>query len=408
MHTAALEATTSAEPFRDAASFPLLPEHPGQRPLGSWADLIHAAVDSDDPADCIAAAARALGGPVGFAAPAGRVLGHAPRGPGGRRAAAVAAAAAAGQAAPPGWRVLPVIHAAARMGVLAVGPMRAHEPAEPMIDLVATLLGEQLKRSALVHAQRAALLRRLVGVPGADARRLRRDAAAVGLALQDDYWPAILVWDLSRTHAGAAERVRNEAVQMASGALATSLGRRTILLHPGATPGPAVRSWLTTIVELVRASDSGSGAFAILGEEPAELAEVAAQVAHLAAACELGRRGADAAVVSAREYGLDRLLQENVPSGEARRFVDDRVGALIAWDREHGSDLLLVLEAALDLPRLDQAAQRCFMHRNTFRQRLKLALEVLGESLDEPNARLAAHVALKLRAGRLRLEKARA
>jgi hypothetical protein len=36
------------------------------------------------------------------------------------------------------------------------------------------------------------------------------------------------------------------------------------------------------------------------------------------------------------------------------------------------------------------------MHRNTFRHRYNQAAEILGHSLDEPDVRLAVHVALKL------------
>jgi purine catabolism regulator len=77
--------------------------------------------------------------------------------------------------------------------------------------------------------------------------------------------------------------------------------------------------------------------------------------------------------------------------------VEDCLGPLIAWDREHGSDLLRVLEAALDFPRHDRAASRCFMHRNTFRHRLRQATELLEDDLSHPDVRLAVHVALKLR-----------
>ena len=288
------------------------------------------------------------------------------------------------------------------------GPRASAEPEETLIDLVATLLGEQLKRSALVHAQIAALLRRLVGAPDLDARRLRRDAATLGLPLCDGYWPAILVWDASRTPAGVVERVhtRRRAWRTAPWPPRSAPDRPP----PSRLATAAVRSWIATVVERVRAADRGFGRLRDpRGAARSELADVAAAGRASRRPVRARPRGDDAAqVVSAREYALDRLLQENVPAAAAKSFVDDRLGSLIAWDREHGSDLLLVLEAALDLPRHDQAAQRCFMHRNTFRQRLKLALEVLGEPLDEPNARLAVHVALKLRAGRLRLEKARA
>jgi DNA-binding PucR family transcriptional regulator len=37
------------------------------------------------------------------------------------------------------------------------------------------------------------------------------------------------------------------------------------------------------------------------------------------------------------------------------------------------------------------------MHRNTFRHRLRQAAEALGDDLDDPDVRIAVHVALKLR-----------
>jgi hypothetical protein len=36
------------------------------------------------------------------------------------------------------------------------------------------------------------------------------------------------------------------------------------------------------------------------------------------------------------------------------------------------------------------------MHRNTFRHRLRVAIEILGHDLENPDVRLATHVALKL------------
>jgi DNA-binding PucR family transcriptional regulator len=121
-------------------------------------------------------------------------------------------------------------------------------------------------------------------------------------------------------------------------------------------------------------------------------------VARLLRLCSLGPR-ADPAhpVVSARQFALDGLLWEHLATTDAESFVEDSLGGLIAWDSAHRSDLLRVLEAALDFPRHDEAARRCFMHRNTFRHRLRQATDVLGHDLDDPDVRLAVHVALKLR-----------
>jgi sugar diacid utilization regulator len=58
---------------------------------------------------------------------------------------------------------------------------------------------------------------------------------------------------------------------------------------------------------------------------------------------------------------------------------------------------LRVLEAALDHRRHEDAADHCFMHRNTFRHRLRQATDLLGDDLAHPDARLAVHIALKLR-----------
>jgi DNA-binding PucR family transcriptional regulator len=125
------------------------------------------------------------------------------------------------------------------------------------------------------------------------------------------------------------------------------------------------------------------------------LRDLREQVARLARLCD--RAGPAPPVTRARQHALEDLLSESVAAAEAQRFVDDLLGAVIAWDHEHHSDLIRVLEAALDHSRHDVAAQRCFMHRNTFRHRLGKVRDLLGDDLTDPDTRLAVHVALKLR-----------
>jgi DNA-binding PucR family transcriptional regulator len=105
----------------------------------------------------------------------------------------------------------------------------------------------------------------------------------------------------------------------------------------------------------------------------------------------------DQPLVSVRHYALDRFLTRTADSPEASEFVRQQIGPLIAWDRQHQADLLTVLEAGLDAPRHDVAAARCYMHRNTFRHRFRHATKILGDDLEDPEVRLAVHVALKLR-----------
>jgi len=136
----------------------------------------------------------------------------------------------------------------------------------------------------------------------------------------------------------------------------------------------------------------------IAGERTLDLGELSAGVAELDSLRRLGSRESDEPpLVSARHYALDRLLARIGDTHEAHDFVREQIGRLIAWDREHRGDLLTVLEAALDQPRHEDAATRCFMHRNTFRHRYRQATEILDQSLEDPDVRLAVHVALKLR-----------
>jgi sugar diacid utilization regulator len=196
------------------------------------------------------------------------------------------------------------------------------------------------------------------------------------------------------------ERLAREALSHAQGSLAALLRRRLVLLHPvhGADADRAeTHAWLARVVAQARALAPSFPAQAIVGEAAVELAGVSTQVVELDALRRLGPRAERSGpVVPARAYALEHLFWDNLDVAAARRFVDEQLAPLTTWDREHRTDLLSVLEAALDFPRHDQAASRCFMHRNTFRHRLQQAGEVLGTTLDDPDERLGVHVALKL------------
>jgi DNA-binding PucR family transcriptional regulator len=364
--------------------------------------LVHAAVGSDDPAQLIAVAQPELGQPLGLVGAGGHVLGHAPDTDGGRRALAIARAAATSRlVAPPGWIIVPIAGASSPLGFLAVGAGAETDRAqERLLDLVAQLLADQLRRLALLEAHTAAFVQRLVSAPAVGVGRARRDADDLGLALADSYWPALLVWRSTTPRAEVVDRVAGEARGSVEGSLATVLGGRMVLLHPGADRVDHSRfvQWLGQRVARAQSMAPSSRPQAIAGDGPVAVGELSAHVVALDALWQLGPRAdEEQPVLSARDFALDRLLQSTADTREAGDFVDEQLGRLIAWDREHHTDLLKVLEAALDYPRHDLAASRCFMHRNTFRHRYKQATELLDHSLDAPDVRLAVHVALKLR-----------
>jgi len=281
-----------------------------------------------------------------------------------------------------------------RGGVLAVGAGRPGAAGGALLDPIVALLGEQLLRRGLRRDETEAFIRRLVSEP-VRVQSARAEAAALGLALPEVYWPAVVGWDDGVPTPAELDGIGRAAQRRVPGSLAVALHGQIVLLHPPEACASDVTGWMEQVISVARAAVPALGARAVAADREVTLHELRQQVARLARLCARGGPGPP--VTRARQHALEDLLSESVDPAEARRFVDELLGALIAWDHEHHSDLIRVLEAALDHPRHDVAAQRCFMHRNTFRHRLGKARELLGDDLTDPKTRLAVHVALKLR-----------
>jgi len=372
-----------------------------QDTFASLTSLVRVAVHSDDSARLITAAGVCSGLPLALVGSHGEPLGYAPAGSEGRRALAIAQAAARNHLVTAvGWTIVP-IRRGSSLGFLALGTRHGGDAkTQALLEMLPELVAEQLHRVALLRARREAFVRRLVSDRRFGAQEIQDEGDDLGLQLAGAYWPAIVTWHATAPPLLAIERLARDALSRAEGSLAALLRGRIVLLHPadaGADPS-ATTAWLTEIVRQARALAPSFPAQAIVGEAAVELAGVSAEVAELDALRRLGPRAEHSGpVVPARAYALERLFWHYLDPVAARRFVDAQLGRLTTWDREHRTDLLSVLEAALDFPRHDQAASRCFMHRNTFRHRLQQAGEVLGTTLEDPDERLAVHVALKLR-----------
>ena len=364
--------------------------------------LVRVAVDSDEPEALIAAAAHELGQPLGLSGPAGEALGRAPDTEEGNQALAIATAAArSGLVAPPGWRIIGIARASSELGFLAIGDDgSADEVRCPLVELLSALLAEQLQRIALLRAHVGAFLRRLVSEPELGAHGARREAAEVGLAVADAYWPALLGWRSRSPAPGVVEEIERVAQRGRPGVLSVMRAGRLVLLHPDEGDDARARSgeWLRRVAEHARLCAPSSRPQAIAAERAVRVEELGGAFAELDALWRLGPRPLDEQpLVLAGRFALDRLLAHTAAGAEAPDFVQQQIGPLIAWDREHHGDLLTVLEAALDFPHHERAAAHCFMHRNTFRHRLRQATEILGQDLEDPDAMLAVHVALRLR-----------
>src|SRR5829696_8089937 len=364
--------------------------------------LVRAAIESDAPQQLVAVAQRALGKPLGLSGPSGEALGRAPPSRAGERALAIARAAATSRlVAPPGWWIVDIARGSSSFGYLAIGGRRGTEdPSPEFVALLSKLLADQLQRIALLRDHASELLRRLVSDPEANPAHARREAAASGLELADAYWPALLGWRGHAPRHEVVEAILRDPDADPGGRLGVPFAGRTVLLHPGdgAQRSQGAPDWFRVVACRAGHLAPSARPQVIVGERLLCLTDLSAGVAELDALWRIGPRGnGEQPLVSVRHYALDLLLSRTADAPEAAAFVRQQIGPLIAWDRRNQTDFLTVLEAGLDVPRHDIAAARCFMHRNTFRHRFRHATTILGDALDDPEVRLAVHVALKLR-----------
>jgi purine catabolism regulator len=135
-----------------------------------------------------------------------------------------------------------------------------------------------------------------------------------------------------------------------------------------------------------------------LCQEVTELARCYAQARRtLAAARQFGRTGK---VTSFEELGIYRLLFQVPDAAELRRFADQVLGSLIAYDRRHEADLVRTLGAYLrHHGSLQSAARELVVHVNTVSYRLQRIQEIAVLDLDDAEDRLTAQVALKILEG---------
>lgn len=98
------------------------------------------------------------------------------------------------------------------------------------------------------------------------------------------------------------------------------------------------------------------------------------------------------------ELGIERLLFHLLGNPELERFALEVLGDLLAYDAQHGGELVRTLEVFLRCNANHvRAAQELHLHRNTLLYRLGRVREILGRDLEQAETRLALQVALRLR-----------
>lgn len=128
-------------------------------------------------------------------------------------------------------------------------------------------------------------------------------------------------------------------------------------------------------------------------DRPGEIDRTLREAHHVAASVRAG--GQDRRVHRLEDVHLRGLLTLLGDDERVRLFVRRELGALLAYDAEHGTDLVGALRAMLRHPGSKSAAAASLhLSRPAFYDRLARAERVAGGSLDDPDIRVSLHVAL--------------
>lgn len=172
--------------------------------------------------------------------------------------------------------------------------------------------------------------------------------------------------------------------------------RQLILLLAAAGTGLSdrwARRWLQQGAN-VSASDCMAGVGRLLDD----IAGLRLSAQQAIGAIELGQRiQAGESPFFYEEMGLYRLLADLRSSHEMDRFYEETLGALAAYDRQHHADLVHTLQVFFEHnANASQTSRALYVHRNTLNYRLQRIAEITGLDMEDPEARLAFQVALKI------------
>jgi purine catabolism regulator len=227
--------------------------------------------------------------------------------------------------------------------------------------------------------------RRLVGV----MLRLRGGPASAALEAQ------ARLRDFTET---AAQAVRERGLTALTGTLDDGGVGVLVSLGPSDDEHTALEDFAAALTRLTESAPDGGPAFVMAaGSSVGSLRDArrtlleAAQVAD--AAMHGGRKaGTYYRLPDVRLRGLLHLLRDDA---RLQTYVERELGPLLAYDAEHGTDLVRILTVYLDSGRnKSAAADAAHLSRPSFYDRLHRVERILGIDLDQVESCLSLHVAL--------------
>jgi purine catabolism regulator len=135
----------------------------------------------------------------------------------------------------------------------------------------------------------------------------------------------------------------------------------------------------------------------VMSERCASLADYAAAWERCRRTIKLSRTFGRTGVVSGQDFGPLPVLAAAADVGDVRAFVQDSIGAIAAYDRDHNSAYLATLSAFLREGCRSQAcADALGLHVTTLRYRLSRIQELFGIEVETPERRFAVELAVHL------------
>jgi len=102
-------------------------------------------------------------------------------------------------------------------------------------------------------------------------------------------------------------------------------------------------------------------------------------------------------VMAFEELGIYRILSSVSNLTEVERFMKEKLGALIEYDNDHRSALVLTLARYFDCGcKYDETAERMMIHRSTLKYRLQRIRELTGYNLTDGSTRFDLHLATRI------------
>jgi DNA-binding PucR family transcriptional regulator len=231
--------------------------------------------------------------------------------------------------------------------------------------------------------------------------RASPDLVAGTFGLNEDAGALVVGFTVRDGDAASQELVIAELVEVVSvhaaahrrAALCAAVGAHVYAVLPEVHGTEAVRTLCTEVVAAARRR-SGIRVQAGIGSPAAQLAGVPGSRREADRVLDAMAEGQDVAVFG--EIRAEVLLTQTLGLLAANPDLrDPGVARLVAYDRDHRTDLVGSVVAWLDaMGDVRTAAERLTVHPNTLRYRVRRATAIAGLRLDDPRARLVHHLQL--------------